>query len=140
MPEPDNTPPPQQYDGVSTSGIPIFSFFVPQASDNYAVVTWLNEEQTAMNLEMGAYSVDIAEIASGFDIGAMLIQNIPCTKIGEGRFEFALEEFACQAGAYYTTGSLTGSLNNAKLDFTLLYRPGSMPFEVETVFQGEAAN
>lgn len=134
MPEPDLTPEPKQYDGVSSSGIPIFPTFVPQESENYAIVTWLNEQQSALTIEMGAFSVDIEEVKMHIDIGSMLIQNIPCTRIGENVFEFAIDEFTCQAGAYYTVGSLSGSLSGNSLQFTILYHPGSMPFEVETSF------
>lgn len=137
MPEPDLTPAPKQYDGISSSGIPIFPSFVPQSSANYAVVTWLNEELTAMNLEMGSFSVDIAEVQMHIEIGNMLIQNVPCQKTSDDCYEFALDEFSCQAGAYYTTGSLQGSLDKDQLTFTLLYRPGSMPFDVETIFTSD---
>ncbi len=135
QPEPDLTPAPQQFEGTVSSAIPIFPNFDPVVSQNYAILTWLNEEQTAINIELGAFDVSVGEIMQmEIEIGTMLIQNVPCQKIVDNSYEFEIEEFACQAGEYYTTGSMAGSLKNNTLEFTVHYHPGSMPFEVETVF------
>lgn len=135
MPEPDLTPAPQQFEGTVSSGIPVFPNFGPVVSQNYAILTWLNEEQSAITVELGPFHVSVGEIMQmEIEIGTMLIQNVPCQRIGEGNYEFEIEEFACQAGEYYTTGSMAGTLKNGTLDFTVHYHPGSMPFEVETRF------
>lgn len=136
QPEPDMTPDPQKFIGTTASGIPIFPTFVPQISENYAVVNWLNPEKTVANIEMGEFSVDIQEVQMHIEIGTMLIKDIPFQKIGEDNYSFVLDEFNCQAGAYNTTGSIVGKLQGDEIEFTVLYYPGSMPFQVETIFKG----
>ena len=72
-----------------------------------------------------------------FDIGPMKINNIICTHDSDDNVTLSCESFECMAGKYLTLGSLEGIIKDGTLDFTILYKPGSMPFEVKSQFTGK---
>lgn len=137
QPEPDLTPAPQFFSGSITSSIPIFDFFVPITSDNTALFSYTDETLSKASIELGIFFVDIKEINMSFEIGPMEIENVECTLDSDGNVLLSCEEFECMAGKYLTSGSLEGSIIDGVLDFTIKYKPGSMPFEVKSQFSGK---
>lgn len=137
QPQPDLTPAPQLFSGTITSSIPIFDFFVPITSDNTSLFSYDDESLSSATIQLGKFFVDINEISMSFEIGPMTIENVVCSRGADGNISLSCEDFECVAGKYFTAGSLTGTITDGVLDFTIIYIPGSMPFEVKSHFSGK---
>ncbi|MCC8114789.1 MAG: hypothetical protein LIP03_12540 [Bacteroidales bacterium] len=137
QPQPDLTPDPSTYQGEMFSRIPVFPTFAGVTAEDYAVVTWADEAQSSATITTGAFDVQIAEMGFNIQIGEMNIPEVGCFRQGDGSIELSNLAFECQAGDYYTTGSLEGVVSGDSISIVLKYRPGSMPFEVESTFTGQ---
>lgn len=132
------TPTPQIFNGQLTTTLPSMPTFEALTNANTVVVTWGNPEQTMASVKLGAFTIEVNTPmgTKSYEIGEMTITNVACEKVGD-EITMSQPEFQCMAGDFDTKGSLVGTLENGKLSFTLLYKPGSMPFDVQSVFEGK---
>lgn len=128
------------YNGSLTTSIPEMPDFVPVVSNDHVNLVWNNEAHTSANVKLGAFHVDVDMMGFSFLIGEMDIQNVECRRADDGTVTLVKDHFECQAGDYYTKGSLTGKYAKGRLEVTILYKPGSMPFECKSVFEGTSAD
>ncbi len=71
------------------------------------------------------------------EIGDMKITDVSCVRSANGDFKFESKSFDCMAGRYEIIGgTLSGTIKSGKLELTLNYKPGSMPFPVVSTFTG----
>lgn len=132
------TPAPQTFTGQLTTTLPSMPTFEALTDANTAVVTWDDAQQTTASVQLGAFTIAVTTPMGekAYEIGAMTITNVACVKTG-GKMTMSQPAFQCMAGDFDTKGSLVGTLEDGKLTFTLLYKPGSMPFDVQSVFEGQ---
>lgn len=130
------TPDPQTFSGQLTTTLPSMPTFEALTDANTAVVTWANPEQTVASVKLGAFKIAVKTQDKAYEIGEMTITDVACVKAGS-KITLSQPEFQCMAGSFSTKGSLTGTLENGQLTFTLLYRPGAMPSDVQSVFEGK---
>lgn len=77
----------------------------------------------------------VSLMGKGIDIGAMEIEGVEYAAYPSGGGYLRKEGFEVQAGEYRTRGTLHGELSaDGRLELTLRYRPGAMPFEIVSVF------
>ncbi len=116
------------YDGKLTTSIPDMPMFEPATCNDYVKLVWKDSSRERVDVEVGAFDVTVEMMQSAFNIGTMYIEDVACTDNGDGTYTLDKPEFACQAGKYYTTGSLSGRYQPGKVELTIEYKPGSMPF------------
>ncbi len=97
---------------------------------------------TYVTVSTEAFSVNdpfvVDLLSKAIDIGAMEIQNVEYAAFPTGGGYLKKEAFDIQAGDYRTRGSLQGELSaEGYLTLTLTYRPGTMPFDIVSVFVNE---
>lgn len=126
----------ETYDGLLTTSIPDMPVFVPVTTDDYVKLVWKDGQRTTVDLELGAFDVNVEMMNLFFNIGTMHIDKVSCKDNGDGSYDLQKDAFECQAGKYLTKGSLTGRYQSGKLELTVHYKPGSMPFECKSDFQG----
>lgn len=126
----------ESYNGSLTTSIPTMSIFEAVTSEDYIKISWNDKFHKSANLEIGAFRIDVELMNTSFLIGTMHIDNVVCTPNEEGTYTLSKEHFECQAGDYLTKGSLTGKYVKGKMEITIHYKPGSMPFECKSVFEG----
>lgn len=131
-------PAPQTFSGTLTTTIPDMPSFEAIEGENSCIITWDNPEQTSATVRMGAFDIAMSTPMGerSYEIGEMVIAGVTCVNSGN-IITLTKENFECQAGDFLTTGSLTGELKNGILTLTLLYKPGSMPFDVQSVLVGK---
>lgn len=140
-PETDGMTPPSgtsgvTYDGKLTTSIPDMQMFEPATCTDYVKLVWKGGSHERADVEIGAFDVNVEMMQSAFNIGTMYIEDVVCTDNGDGSYTLDKPEFACQAGKYYTTGSLNGRYRPGKVELTIEYKPGSMPFLCKSIFEG----
>lgn len=128
-------PSPQNFNGDMVTTLPSMPTFEPITCENTATVTWHNVEQSAATVHLGAFKLSVQTPMGerAYEIGAMNITNVPCSKSGN-MITIPEYNFECQADEYITKGTIKGSLNNNKLTLTIVYKPGTMPMDVQSVF------
>lgn len=120
--------------GDFVTSIPAMPTFEPLKVDNQVHVEWTDSKRTSATVKVGAFTLEVGMMGKGFTIGEMNITEVPCTLAADGTMNFKKESFECQAGSYLTKGSLEGTYHKGVLKLTLRYKPGSMPFECQSVF------
>ena len=74
-------------------------------------------------------------MGKAIEIGEMEIDDVEFAAFPSGGGYFRKDKFEVQAGEYTVRGSLQGELSSAgSLTFALHYKPGAMPFEVQSEF------
>ena len=124
------------YDGTLTTSIPDMPAFEPVTVNDYVKLSWSDSKKGMLQVEVGAFDIQVEMMASEFHIGTMHIEDVKCTVRDNGESILEEKTFECQAGQYLTKGSLSGRLYADRFELTLHYKPGSMPFECKSVFQG----
>ena len=129
------TPAPQTFKGDFVTTLPSMPTFKAVTCDNTATMTWHNVEQTSASIHLDAFKLSIQTQMGerSYEIGAMNITNVPCSKSGSS-ITISKHNFECQAGNLTTKGIVEGSLNNDRLTLTIVYKPGTMPMDVQSVF------
>ena len=87
-----------------------------------------------------AFSVDdpfvVGILGSIIEIGEMRIEKVEYAAFPSGGGVLKKEFDNVQAGTYNTRGSLEGTISKeGKLQLTMTYRPGTMPFDIVTEFE-----
>lgn len=126
---------PQSFTGELSTSIPAMPSFQAVSSSNAMTIIWADATQTSATVQLGEINLAVTTPMGEkvYQIGEMTIEGVTCTKEG-ATIQLSKPQFECQAGKYLTTGSLTGTLENNELSVTLLYKPGSMPFMVQSIF------
>lgn len=145
MPEPEDFRPVPDasssltFQGKLTTSLPEMPDFEPVIQTDYVRLIWRDADHRRVDIEVGAFHIQVAQMGMDITIGNMLIEAADCTVQDDGSYAFEKAEFACQAGEYFTTGSLSGQYREGEaLELTLLYKPGSMPFLCRSAFAGSA--
>jgi len=135
--EPNQDPESQTYHGQMVSSIPAMNFTAAPV-DQEVEVKWQDAGKTTATVEVDGFNVTLQQMGGKtIEIGDMDITGVKCEKNGDGTVTLTQPDFRCIAGKYETTGSLTGTISTGgELTLTLNYKPGSMPFEVNSVFTG----
>ena len=128
-------PSPQTFKGELITTLPSMPTFEAVACENTATMTWHNVEQTSASIHLDAFKLSMQTPIGerSYEIGAMNITNVPCSKSGSS-FTISKHDFECQAGDFATKGTVEGTLTNGKLTLTIIYKPGTMPMDVQSVF------
>lgn len=122
--------------GIVTSSIPDFAFFEPVVADDKMTIEWTQGNTATVSL--GEFTIYVSVMNLNITIGDMVIDGVTVSSDEDGVMTLSKPEFECQAGAYSTTGSMSGSYDPATgaVDITYDYKPGSMPFTVKSRFTG----
>lgn len=135
QPRPDMWPENLAYGGEVASSIPLFPDFGPLMNTDSLHVVWNNNTRTRASLHLGEFSLYVDVVDLHITIGDMNIENVAFIWDEEGNATINQPNFECQAGAYHTVGSLTGTYSaNGNINITFDYKPGSMPFMVKSQF------
>lgn len=130
---------PLTFEGKITSLVTPFPDY-SSTSDDKAVVTWTDATRTTCTIDLGGFDVNVdqPQYTATIPMGDMKITGVKCTAASDGSYTFEAASFDCMSGKYEIKGgSLTGTLKADKLEITLSYKPGSMPFPVVSTFVGD---
>lgn len=135
QPKPELRPENLAYAGELESSIPLFPDFGPLLNADSLSVEWDNSTRTRASLHLGEFTLYVDVVDLQITIGQMDIENVAFVWDAEGGATLMQPDFECQAGAYHTLGSLTGTLHSdGNIDVSLDYKPGAMPFMVHSQF------
>ena len=120
-----------------TSSVPSYKYTADPVSGSATVVA---ASATAVDLKLTAFDVTIkammgtTPIEKTITIGEIYLKNITATA-ANNVVTLDLADFSCQAGDYEISHAKgTCTITNGKIDLAMNYKPGSMPFEVQTTF------
>lgn len=135
-PDPGAVPEDVKAEGSLTSSIPVFPTFEPIVTDNTVEIVWTNASATKATIKLSGFKLHVNEMNLDIEIGEMAIEAVVFGYGEDGVARFEKSAFECQAGAYFTTGSLAGTYypKSGAIDLTIDYKPGSMPFMVKSQF------
>lgn len=127
-----------RYEGTLVTTIPDVADFGAVTVDNWVEIDRHESNTSIADITVGAFSIEVAMMGRGIDIGEMRFADVSLNKTSDGTETFNIEDFTVQAGAYSVTGSIDGivSADGSKADISINYRPGSMPFSIKSVFTG----
>lgn len=137
QPQPDTVPENKSFKGTLSSAIPDFPFFEPVVTDNTLQINWENLSATRATLVLNPFELYVENMNLQFTIGEMNIENVLFVyNEDDGTAAVSCPHFECQAGNYYSIGSLEGlyTPSTSSIEFTITYKPGSMPFNVKSTF------
>ena len=135
QPRPEAKPENLAFGGDLLSSIPLFPDFGPLVNADSLRIIWSNSSRTRATVELDEFSLYIDVVNLNITIGRMQINNVAFMWDDDGNATFERPNFACQAGAYYTEGSLAGTYTaDGDVDIVIDYKPGSMPFMVKSRF------
>lgn len=137
QPEPEvPLPAPNYFTGVWSSDIPDFPTFPAVVLDNGVEIRWLNADRTLADVSIGSFDLYVSVVDLNVSIGQMNIDQVVLRYGSDGVASLSRPDFECQAGTYFTTGSLEGVYDPSTgiLDLDIMYKPGAMPFTVHSSF------
>lgn len=125
------------WEGTLTSGVPQFGGFTPVPSPNRLRLTDRTDASAGYaTLTLEAFDIT-TPMGMSFSIGEMRIDSVQYATYPGGNGMFVRDDFSVQAGKYLTKGSLKGTFTaGGTVSMTMTYKPGSMPFEVVSEFEG----
>ena len=116
--------------GNMTTSVPDMPVFEPVESEEIVSVTINGNKAEAC---FTAFDIDIPMMNRVISIGDMEIYGVSVNEV-DGVKTLSAGNFECQGGDYIIKGSLQGEISSGKAEITILYRPGSMPFECRSTF------
>lgn len=134
--EPSVVPQPSAFTGTFTTTVPSMASFTPVECTNTITVEWLDPSSTHANVTVGAFVIETGMPGHDYTIGQMNINDVECTRQSDGTIVLSKADFECMAGDFDTTGSFSATISADNMTATITYRPGSMPFDVQSTFTG----
>lgn len=127
------------YVGTLTSGVPSMEALMePVTTDCEMYLKDKTDKSSGYaTLVLGAFDITVEAMGMNISMGEMTIEDVQYAVYPNGNGMFFKDDFQTMAGNYDTSGSLSGTFGaDGSIEMTMVYKPGSMPFDCQSVFSG----
>lgn len=123
------------FEGILTSSVPSMpSLMNPVDTPDFLQFKGMTDKTSGYaTIVLGQFNINVEAMGMNIAIGEMEIDSIQYAFYPNGNGMFFRDDFDVMAGQYETKGSLYGTFDaGGSVRMIMNYKPGSMPFEVES--------